>query len=222
MPSEPVHYGQFKQDLYVATMVFPGKRNGFYLEMGAGDGIWISNTLLLEREYGWTGILIEPTSAFEQLKQNRPNSICDNSCVASAYKTVTMTEILDAGQARINPAAGENLLLSQVVSPDRSPDPTNEWARPQRAISCNAVPLQHVLRQYHAPTTIDYFSLDVEGYEYEILRAFPFEEYEFLCMTVERPSPELDQLLRANGYRAHRALGQDMVYLGSRYNGPLR
>ena len=36
------------------------KRDGFFVEFGATDGVTGNNTLLLEREYGWTGILAEP------------------------------------------------------------------------------------------------------------------------------------------------------------------
>src|SRR3954469_18651828 len=91
-------YSQSRQDLYVAIKVFAAKRNGFFLELGAGDGLWISNTLLLERQFNWTGILIEPTSVFERLRKNRPNCICDPSCIASDYKTVVLHEVLDSGQ----------------------------------------------------------------------------------------------------------------------------
>ena len=55
--TEPVSYSQNGQDRFVAEMVFAGKRNGFFIEAGAGDGLWISNTLLLEQKYDWTGIL---------------------------------------------------------------------------------------------------------------------------------------------------------------------
>jgi hypothetical protein len=51
------------------------QRNGFFVEMGANDGI-NSNSLKLEKSYGWKGLCIEagPTN-FEQLQRNRPN--CD-------------------------------------------------------------------------------------------------------------------------------------------------
>jgi hypothetical protein len=54
---------QFGQDRFVAEELFCGRRGGFFVEAGAGDGLWISNTLLLEQQYNWTGILIESTSA---------------------------------------------------------------------------------------------------------------------------------------------------------------
>ena len=35
------------------------KHNGFFIEIGAFDGVYHSNTLVLERDFGWDGILIE-------------------------------------------------------------------------------------------------------------------------------------------------------------------
>lgn len=51
------HYAQAYQDLFVLSAL-NGKRNGFFLEIGAGDPMEISNTLLLE-EFGWIGISVD-------------------------------------------------------------------------------------------------------------------------------------------------------------------
>ena len=52
----------------------------------------------------------------------------------------------------------------------------------------------------------------MEGYEYEILRSFPFDKYTFACMGIERPTPELVTLLRANGYVPRVRLGEDIFF----------
>jgi hypothetical protein len=62
------------------------------------------------------------------------------------------------------------------------------------------VPLLEVLQRHNAPRVIDYLSLDVEGAESYIMSAFPFANYSFKVMTVERPKPDLQDLLIANGY----------------------
>jgi hypothetical protein len=69
--------------------------------------------------------------------------------------------------------------------------------------------LDNVLDSFHAPSIIDYLSLDVEGQEYEILSTFPFEKYSFRCMTVEHNAPhqgpdmqmKIRRLLESKGYR---------------------
>jgi len=59
--------------------------NGFFIEAGANDGISQSNTLLYEKEFSWTGLLIEPNiSKFLQCKNNRLNSIVENYALVSS------------------------------------------------------------------------------------------------------------------------------------------
>ena len=63
------------------------KRNGFFIELGANDGLKQSNTAFFEKEMGWNGILIEPSlEGYEKCKINRKNSICLNyACVSNDY-----------------------------------------------------------------------------------------------------------------------------------------
>jgi FkbM family methyltransferase len=213
---EAESYSQFGQDRFVAEAVYAGKRGGYFVEAGAGDGLWISNTLLLERRYGWTGILIEPTSAFAALQRNRPGCICDNSGLAGEEGNITMVEIFDRGQAGISPAAKDNLLLSRSIKDTRQGDlagMNSYWGVAQRQYLIKARPLADVLKAHRAPKRIDYLSLDVEGFEFEILRLFPFDEYEFGCLSIERPPPELHSLLAGKGYVFKGRLGQDHIYV---------
>jgi FkbM family methyltransferase len=212
---EAESYSQFGQDRFVAETIYAGKRGGYFVEAGAGDGLWISNTLLLERRYGWTGILIEPTSAFAALQRNRPGCVCDNSGLASERSTITMVEIFDRGQAAISPAAAGNLLLSRARKDIGQIDlagMNSYWGVAKKQYPIEARPLADVLRRHGAPKRIDYLSLDVEGFEMEILRLFPFDEYEFGCLSVERPPPDLHELLRKNAYVLKARLGEDCIY----------
>ncbi len=217
-PADQETYSQHGQDRFVAETVFKGKRNGFFVEAGAGDGLWISNTLLLERRYGWTGILVEPTSAFALLQRNRPNCSLENSCLAGVEKTVTLVEILDVGQATISPQAQDNLLLSRTVdvAPNALSQMDSMWGKAQTQREMRAKPLADVLRAHHAPQDIDYLSLDVEGYEYEILSTFPFTEYRFGCIGIERPSRQLGEHLVASGYAPVVRIGMDVFFRPSR------
>jgi hypothetical protein len=211
-------YSQFGQDQFVVHLT-NGQRNGFFVEAGAGDGIWISNTLLLERMYDWTGILIEPTQAFRHLKRNRARCFCDNSCLAAEEKPVTLVEIYDRGQSGLSPLANNNRLLSRVtdnVSQVELASMNSYWGIAKTKYITHAVPLVAVLKKYQAPRQIDYLSLDVEGYEWEIMRSFPFDEYSFRCLGIERPTRELHALLTNKGYRPIAKLGEDLFYVFQR------
>jgi hypothetical protein len=50
------------------------------------------------------------------------------------------------------------------------------------------------------PNYIDYFSLDVEGCEERIISTLDFKKYEFGCITIERPTPKVNEIILANGY----------------------
>lgn len=65
------YYSQNGQDAFIVKL-FNGKRNGYFLDIGAYDGVYFSNSLTLEKSLGWEGICIEPNPlVYGQLKSNR-------------------------------------------------------------------------------------------------------------------------------------------------------
>ncbi len=71
---------QLKQDLFVLSAT-DFKTGGYFVEFGATDGVTLSNSLMLERCYGWRGILAEPAKCWQAaLRQNRTVAI-DDRCV---------------------------------------------------------------------------------------------------------------------------------------------
>jgi len=63
-------------------------RNGAYIELGANDGAFQSNTKWLEDDFGWSGILIEPSFVgYDACLKTRPNNkIFNSACVSFDYK----------------------------------------------------------------------------------------------------------------------------------------
>jgi hypothetical protein len=65
-------HSQDGQDKYLETNIFKGFKNGFFVDVGAHDGISINNHLYFERHNGWTGINIEPIeSVYNKLVTSR-------------------------------------------------------------------------------------------------------------------------------------------------------
>jgi len=205
MLSDQHYRSQIGQDKWVIEDVFHEKRNGFFLDVGALDGVLLSNTYVLEKDYGWNGICIEASSAFARLKMNR-RCICENTCIADTEKTVHFTE------------KGWDSGISTEASPA---------SRPMRTETLAAV-----LERHAAPHVIDYCSIDIEGGEYDALRVFPFHTYSFLCLTVEQKEREireaLQRLLTSNGYvlslspgiedwYLHESIAQQVRYDGTVY-----
>jgi hypothetical protein len=90
---------QLLQDIFVLAALGQ-RRNGFFVEFGASDGITLSNTYMLEKEFGWTGILSEPNRTFApKARANRSSCAVDSRCVWSATgETVLFTETTEYGE----------------------------------------------------------------------------------------------------------------------------
>ena len=182
---------QLRQDLFVLSEA-GCKRGGYFVEFGATNGIYLSNTHLLETEFSWTGILAEPARAWEkQLKANRPNASIETLCVWKDSKSILVFYETD------NPG------LSTIDS-FRSNDYHRNSRSAGEKYEVQTISLNDLLIKHRAPKYIDYLSIDTEGSEYEILKAFDFDEYSVRIITVEHNyTPQRDlifALLTSHGY----------------------
>jgi FkbM family methyltransferase len=178
------YYSQIGQDAWVNS-VLNGKRNGFFVELGACDGLYLSNTLYFERHLDWNGICIEPNERYwSALGRNRR---CN----------------LSHALVHSEPDQMVDFVLAEAAS--GIDDETGN----KHVVKLRTSTLEQVLDAYNAPRIIDYLSLDVEGQEYNILSTFPFDKYQFRCLTVEHNAPhvgsenqqKIRDLLEGAGYR---------------------
>jgi len=190
-----VSVSQAGQDFWVYGEVFNEKRGGYFVDIGAHDGVYLSNTFILEKRYGWTGICIEANEAtFDSLKKNR-TAYCVNSCIDSFERTV-------------------RFVGSSVMGGIIAPDCDNKSAANLPISQIQTETLAAVLNRLKAPKAIDYLSIDIEGAEDRALLKFPFCTYRFSCMTVERPSTALRQVLSENDYLLIKEIpGLDCFYV---------
>jgi len=192
IPLLPDSKSQLRQDLFVISEL-NFKRNGYFVEFGACDGVNLSNSWVLENIFSWTGILVEPAEIWQNsIKLNRPKSIVDTRCVwKNSESTLVFNEVNTPELSSID-------LFSNVDS--HGPSRKNG-----RLYEVRTVSLEDLLDQYNAPKDIDYLSIDTEGSEFEILKAFNFKEYKFKIITVEHNNTNqrllIHKLLTDNGYR---------------------
>ena len=99
---------QIGQDLFV-LMATSFKRDGFFVEFGAAGGVDLSNTFLLERSFGWKGILAEPARGWHAaLKQNRKCAV-DARCVwATSGETLEFVETVEPEYSAVRDIAGRD------------------------------------------------------------------------------------------------------------------
>jgi FkbM family methyltransferase len=190
---------QLGQDV-LALAVTGLEDKGFFVEFGATDGLSLSNTFLLEKEFGWTGILCEPARIWHKdLIRNR-SCLIDIRCVSSHSNL-----LVDFAEAR----DAEYSTISEFRDQDRHLD-----ARKGSSVyEVKTVSLRDLLRTHNAPAKINFLSIDTEGSEYLILEDFDFTEYKFDLICVEHNytlnQQKIFTLLTANGYkRIHSELSQ--------------
>lgn len=176
-----LHMSQAGQDFWVFGEIFNEERMGYFLDIGAHDGIHLSNTYLLESRYDWNGICVEANpDTFEQLKKNR-RTTCVNTC-------------LDSSEGLVDFAKGD--VMGGIISMNTDIRASESY----EVIQIKTQSLEGLLREQNAPHEIDYLSIDIEGAEERVLGGFNFKEYEFKCITIERPSDLLRKIFEDNAY----------------------
>lgn len=195
---------QLGQDMWVLQQ-FQYKRYGYFVEFGATDGIMLSNTYLLEKEFGWQGLLAEPNPKFfKKLTENR-SSHCSDACISQVTgETVEFILADEFGGIDAFALAGKH---REKVSSYKEQD---------NVIKVQTVTLEDFLIYHNAPRSIDYLSVDTEGSEYSILSVFPFDEWDIKLITVEHnyePQREsILKLLTGFGYKRIESQWDDWYY----------
>lgn len=180
---------QFLQDVF-CLLLNKGKRNGFFVEFGACDGLLISNTVLLERKFGWTGILSEPSRHWQESIRKNRNCTIDNRCVwKETGKLIEFAEFKNDDYSTQSGILQTSESELSVLS----------------SYQVETISLDDLLKIHNAPSHIDFISIDTEGSEFEILKAFSFSKYSFGFAAIEHKTLETEEpikkLLEANGYK---------------------
>ena len=188
---------QLGQDRWVLQQT-QNKLYGYFVEFGAVDGITLSNTYALEKNYFWNGIVAEPNPMHHEALHRNRNCNISTQCV---YTVSNQTlSFLDCGDNNDT----EHALSSLEMFADSDMHARTRESN-HKKIDVSTITLVDLLAQFSAPKKIDYLSLDTEGGEYDILRSFDWSYYDISCITVEHNfTPQRDsiyELLSSLGYR---------------------
>lgn len=204
-------YAQYGQDLFLTEVLFPGVRGGYFVDIGANDGVTLSNTWLLEKRRGWTGVCVEPQPDIYALLRANRGCECLNCCIASENGEVEFLQVV-----------GANMLSGMVEAIDarhRERIRSEVGQENERLIRIQARRFDAIVPPGAA---IDYLSIDTEGAEKTILQAIPFENYRIRVLSVENNygEPFIHEFLVDKGFRLVAVIGDDEFYVGDDVSVP--
>ena len=190
------YYGQIGQDKWVTQVMFPGIRDGYFVDVGSADGTHNSNTKALE-QLGWRGICIDPF----------PKNMQDRTCQMFrdvVYHTTGEHVTFELPSGNSGDEGGSGAIVDRAAPGARTMDFTT-------------VSLADILDRAHAPAFINYISMDIEGAELEALRGFAWATHTVGAWTIEHNfaeprRSEIRELLASHGYQRVHTWMQDDFY----------
>ena len=208
----PVLAAQIGVPLIVDRQLYEGrKRGGFFIEAGAFDGCTISNSLLFEMTRGWTGLLVEPNDLhFAQLGRVRRKAWSFPHCFSTSRRAEIVDFVMAGAYGGIENPENRDFDYN---------GPGIEGGKRTAKMQC--FPVYSVLLALGNPT-VDYFSLDIEGAEFPVLKTIPFDKVNISVLNVEMNrvgvvfdgrEREMREFLDENGYRFYQKVAWDEIYV---------
>lgn len=205
-PHEPAapDYAQAREDREIDAF-FGGRQSGFYVDIGAHDGIQYSNTLLFY-ERGWRGINVEPNPAtFERLRALRPLDVNLNVAVSDRD-----------GSADFHMTTPEYLSTFNRADVDRQVG--IGYVKSFRTETIRTMTLASLLAAHAAGREIDFMTVDTEGAEALVFGGNDWARFKPALLVVEfvvsgrDTLAEWEHLVLAQGYRRERTVGCNVFY----------
>lgn len=201
IPGSNGTYAQNYQDKWIAAVArYNGwdKPGGFFLDLGAFDGLKCSNTALVEKTFGWKGICVEPRPTPEAFSQRNcilvTRPLSDVTGKKVRFYGTPGTQLQHVGKHPMNATHDNGQIMITLDVPD--------------LLSCVNSPHEQqgkcegVKRHMQIPSFINFISVDVEGQGWNVLKTFPFDTVKVGAWVVEQPTVEESNILKQHGYIA--------------------
>lgn len=198
-----------KNDKFAIEDIFLYKKDGFFIEIGALNGIGDSNTFLLETEFNWKGIIVEANSEiFPELEKNR-SAKCLNLAL---YDKITRVKFIESKNT------GYSCIVEDLMNYHKNKCIDDGY----KIVDVDTIDFETLLTTYNCPKHIDYISMDIEGGEYRSLKYFPFDKYEVDFFSIEGSHyNEVIDLMISNNFiqvkNPHNNIDYELYFLNSSY-----
>ena len=218
--------GQDDQPLYAEKIlkkhnIWDPVKPGFYIEAGAAGGELYSNTLYFEMKYNWTGLLVEPSPIWwKELKSKNRNAWILPHCL-STEKKVHLIDFYSFSEDFVDFAFMSRTDMDHDFYENFKANHPNALNK----LKVQCFPLQAVLKAIDL-AKVQYFSLDIEGAEYDVLKTIDFNVVDFSVFSIEieddndnvmrlnsGSNEDLHKYLKQNGYDYIDRVGRDNFFV---------
>lgn len=196
-------YAQFETDKHIAEFFDEGYV-GTCIEVGACDGIFVSNTLHFEQK-GWTCICIEPNKAYyDQLVKNR--KITARFACGETNEDNVDFSIFDLG--------GNQSAISSLVVDERLVSSHKHLIKNSFTEKVNIRTLDSICEQFEIISNIDFVSIDTEGTEIDVLKGFDLNKWKPKLLVIENnfEDPNITEYLKDFRYNKIKRIGVNDFY----------
>lgn len=155
-------YHDLYNDLFYRDIIFPEKTDGYFVEVGALDGVRMSQSYLFEKALNWKGIVVEPNPVWK-------DSIFLNRTCNISTEAISDKIGIESFECReIEGFSG----LKSTVNESRSSNIVDEF-------DVETITLSDLFNKFNAPDIIDWVAIDTEGAECIILNQFFLENTKY-------------------------------------------
>lgn len=206
--ADRTYYAQHGEDALVLSVF---DKPGYFVEIGALDGVFLSNTKSLEED-GWDGLLIEAhPEHFATLAKTRRNAQRLHAAVADREGELTFYATNFGSLSTFDKAQRDYFIKHRS---DVTEDSYTEYqVRAGRTTT--------LLQEMGAPKVIDVLSVDIEGAELPALEGLDFDAFDIKLLIVEKDDARakshvedaVSALLQSKGYHVARRLGANAFWV---------
>lgn len=211
-----MYKSQCGQDKWLNENIFKNKKNGFFVDIGAHDGISLSNTYFYEKELDWKGICIEPIPfVYQKLYKNR-SCECIHGCAYNRSGTIKFQQLEGYTEMLSGIDEAYNERHRQRVNRE-----LEQHGDKRKYFDVNCFQLSDILRS-RGVKHVDYLSIDTEGSEMQVLSGINFDEVEIDVIDLEvnyrnEDEEKFNKYLESKGYVFFTRLTDDNIYVNKKF-----
>jgi FkbM family methyltransferase len=212
MPDVSTNRAEGDVDKIVQRRFFRDQEAGAFVDVGAANPDYLSVSALY-RSLGWRIIAIEPNPAFCEMHRKRGHEVLQYACGERDADDVDFCIVDSHGERYQNGRVSFESFSSLAIKESYA------RIRPQMDVERIKVRLRRLdtILQVHAPELerIDILSVDVEGWELEVLAGLDFRKYRPKVLVIENlfDDPAYRARINAYGYLLWRFIAPNDVYV---------